>query len=401
MKHEIETKTLQKHVGKWVPILSFENILRDGEDQKKDTIATHVYHKEGDTHATIYHRTVVSGTFSCKMNLRTFPFDQQRLSVRVVLWNCPETVMGRSSGLPGPGESIPTCRTVKLELGDSQLYASTFTETDAWTHLHNVEVKQGLTAVKRNDDFVQYTTVNIFITLRRKQLFYNLNIVLTIFLLGLSSFTIFFLDTGALDARLNIQVTLLLTSVAFRFVISSYLPVTSYMTILDYYVLSLFVLMALVAGQCIIVDFLESSDSRADGAIVFNRWSGLSLAVVWIISHCCIPFLSLYMSHSNDKWLDQKKVVPDAFDLAREKLSSDETFKEHLKRIENKHESKGKRVGRRHLQLHLASIFRPKVPRPIIPRDSFKDRDSKFWKVEGDEEEDAYDKDLELSSWGG
>ena len=394
----IPIKELQEHVGVWVPNLSFENILRDGEAKDAEAKATHVYHKKGDQYATIYHRTLVSGTFSCKMNLRTFPFDQQRLSVRVALWNCPEQVMGHSLGLPGPDQKPPTGRTVKLELGDSQLYASNFTETNAWTFLHNVEVKQGLTAVKRNDDFVQYTTINIFITLRRKQLFYYLNIVLTMFLLGLSSFTIFFLDNEALDSRLNIQVTLLLTAVAFRFVISSYLPVTSYMTILDYYVLSLFFLLSLVAGQCMILKNLVSNPNEDDrDAILFNRWSGLSLAVLWIFFHCCIPFVSIYMSQLNDKLLDHKKDEPDAFIIACEKLKSDPKFKAHLQRNEERVSLTRNLPSRSHF-LSFGEETRA--------ADRLKKEQGRTWgrmlkKVEGDEEEDAYDKDLEESSWGG
>ena len=150
-------------MAKWVPKLKFENLLTDnGSETKKGTEATHVYHaRKGDSYATVYHRVLVSGSFSCKMNLRTFPFDQQRLCVRVCLWNCPEKVMGRSTSIPGPREDAPTCRTIKFERGDSLVYGSNFAESDAWTLLHNVEVKQGLTAVGRNDDFIQVRNASL------------------------------------------------------------------------------------------------------------------------------------------------------------------------------------------------------------------------------------------------
>lgn len=72
---------------------------------------------------------------------------------------------------------------------------------------------------------------------RRQYKYYLLNVVLIMFILTSLGLTSYALDHDALGDRLNVNITLILTVVAFKFVLASYVPRTPYSTQLDVYML--------------------------------------------------------------------------------------------------------------------------------------------------------------------
>eukprot|EP01047_Picozoa_sp_COSAG01_P105846 COSAG01_NODE_35013_length_538_cov_1.514806_1_plen_97_part_10 len=67
------------------------------------------------------------------------------------------------------------------------------------------------------------------------------------FLQVLTAFGSMFLNTNELSDRLSIILTMFLTAVAFQFVVSSQLPEKAYLTIVDKYIISSFVLLFMQA----------------------------------------------------------------------------------------------------------------------------------------------------------
>jgi len=71
-----------------------------------------------------------------------------------------------------------------------------------YSSLSQVGIKQGMTGSERNDEGVQYTRLNVYVTLRRRANFYYFNICFPMFLLGFISFVTFFLEPTDLNSRM-------------------------------------------------------------------------------------------------------------------------------------------------------------------------------------------------------
>ncbi|PNH08027.1 Gamma-aminobutyric acid receptor subunit beta [Tetrabaena socialis] len=269
----------------WSPSLTFNNHVGDlGIDEKSARAAP----APGSSKCIAHRRYVLRGTFAEHMELHQFPIDCQRLHIRAVLWDCPEAVHGVPLSRSVEGGPLPR-RTLKFELGSCQ----------------------GLTLASRHDYGIQYTTLSFNLSLRRKLSFYWWNITMPIFLLVLISFASFFMDHQALADRLNLTVVVLLTLVAFKFVLSQYIPATSYLTFMDMYVVASFTFVFLVALQNLIT-FIIASDGHA---YLFNLWSGSALAVAWLLLHVLLPVLVIAARRDQDRrWQANRDEEQDARD---------------------------------------------------------------------------------------
>lgn len=287
-------------LGKWKPSLTFLGIARDCHCDDK----LRVSHEKGDHFATMFLRYTISGTFSQKMFLRAFPFDHQCLQIRSILWGVPSHIDGISlsaaiDGKPGP------CRTLKLEMGKHQIYEEGFVQSDAWELLPDLFVTQGATR-PLHEDKVQFTTLNFSCYVQRRQSFYFVNFVGPLFMLAAINFVSFFLLPTQLADKMNLTLAILLTTVAFRFSMVSYIPVTSYMTMLDMYMVTSFWMSFLVSIQALVVYMLETSESTAETELStrFNIWCGTSLGSFWVLLHLSLPFISYVQGILSKRWAE-------------------------------------------------------------------------------------------------
>lgn len=83
-----------------------------------------------------------------------------------------------------------------------------------------------------------HTASKVSMRVRRIANYYLQNIVFVLFMLSLLGPLAFLLDVDDLGGRLSTLLTLLLTAVAFKFVITSSLPKVPYNTLMDYYILA-------------------------------------------------------------------------------------------------------------------------------------------------------------------
>ena len=87
------------------------------------------------------------------------------------------------------------------------------------------------------------------ITLKRRPGFYLLNIAFPFWLFVMLSFTSFAVPTTALlSDRISITLSMILTSAAFKIVVSTFTPPVGFATLLDHFMLACFVFMALTAA---------------------------------------------------------------------------------------------------------------------------------------------------------
>jgi len=121
--------------------------------------------------------------------------------------------------------------------------------------------------------------------LTRKPAYYLSNVAVPVFLLTLFCMSVFFFDTTDLGGRLSVVLSLILTSVAFKYVIAGYLPKVPYATLLDKYVMwSFCTLFAVGIENCFIsVSAVGDSTTQADRicAYVATAIAASSIIVMW------------------------------------------------------------------------------------------------------------------------
>jgi hypothetical protein len=120
--------------------------------------------------------------------------------------------------------------------------------------------------------------------------YYLQNIVLIMFLLSLLGPLAFVLDVDAVGDRLSTILTLLLTAVAFKYVISSALPKVPYNTLMDYFILLSTVSLVLTAFLCAVPKLLIPRYGATTADTVNKVLGYLCLAiaigipVVWLVA---------------------------------------------------------------------------------------------------------------------
>ncbi|KAG1672801.1 hypothetical protein FOA52_002789 [Chlamydomonas sp. UWO 241] len=94
-------------------------------------------------------------------------------------------------------------------------------------------------------------SAKIVFVVKRRPTFYLINIALPVWCIVLFSFISFAFDAAELDVRLQVTLTMVLTLVAFKLSVSTakYLPITSRMSLMDWFMILAFVVVALVALQ--------------------------------------------------------------------------------------------------------------------------------------------------------
>jgi hypothetical protein len=96
------------------------------------------------------------------------------------------------------------------------------------------------------DDDEEVSVVKMRINLQRKSFYYVLNVWFVVACIVSFVFCAWGLHPGDVGNRLSVDLTLVLTLVAFRLVLESMLPKTSYMTWLDIYVMGAFMFLTVV-----------------------------------------------------------------------------------------------------------------------------------------------------------
>jgi len=165
----------------------------------------------------------------------------------------------------------------------------------------------------------------MIIHLERKSSYYMYNVVLPLFFIVSIMLASFTLPITDLADRLSIVLTLLLTSVAFNYIVSAWLPKKSYLTLLHKYVLLGFFLLFLTATENTIIFLLDSWNGSASDVDSMNRHDtynfadaiiGVVMAVFWFSLHLLIPLLSMFgLFHESWKSVHSRTVADDSQDF--------------------------------------------------------------------------------------
>lgn len=196
-------------------------------------------------------RQLYSGSFSQPLALRDFPFDTQRLSVRLAVTNYS-------------AEQIEVVRSKEQEQGmTSRPAAPNWTVTGWRAAPRSHEVLPG---------FRTLAGYELTFDTRRGANFYILKVIVPLILILMMSWVVFWLEPTEAGAQIGVSTSAILTMVAFRFSIGSYTPDLSYFTKLDYFVFGSTLLVFSTLFEVLITSWL-AEQGRIDQAKRVDRWS--------------------------------------------------------------------------------------------------------------------------------
>ena len=187
------------------------------------------------------------GVFTEEFELENFPFDEQALSITFSV--------------------LKSNRLIVLEANEE--FPSTFVRSNfqmsnvfSVSHRDMVMTSKSYSSAKESASGVVYPRFTFSVVLQRQPMYYLTNIALPMMVLtylGFLSFAVSF-DGSRLDTsdRLSITLTLLLTAVAYKFVVASAIPQVSYLTLLDKYISLCFGFLCLIITENALFPFFET-----------------------------------------------------------------------------------------------------------------------------------------------
>ena len=174
----------------------------------------------------------VTGTFAEVMELNEFPLDTQHLSIHAAF-------------LCAKGGIVPVelCLPPEDETGVGVVSNTYMQESSSWLvepmmRLCEIETGMRMPGERRREK--AYPTLSASIVAHRRPAFYVWHVILPMALFSLAcNLTFFFPRTGSGSYfhRMMPCLSLLITSITFKFVIANMTPKTTYLTLLDKYVL--------------------------------------------------------------------------------------------------------------------------------------------------------------------
>ena len=203
------------------------------------------------------------GTFREPLELSQFPFDTQPLNLVLSSHSTAVTLH------EDPGMS--RLRTEFMSSPEFELRSIDFFRT------------------RSEGTLIRYPLLYIAVIARRRPGYYVWNTFVPTLLLTLMAASIFTVPASDAAGRLGLILTLVLTSVAFKFVVSQSLPKIPYNTSLDWYVLGSFVILALIVVEVSVVALVDEIDATI--APTVERWLLAALAVLVFVGHAALGLL--------------------------------------------------------------------------------------------------------------
>ena len=212
------------------------------------------------------------GVFRERFELKRFPFDCQWLTLR--LSSCWKEVRfsGDWPAAYARSNACP-CRADFVRLSGFIL--------EDYAPFPVACLQARTTKMEQSASGSVYHELNAKLMIRRESAYYLWNIALIDFLLVLTSLAVLLVPAEEFADRMSMSLTLLLTAVAFKQVVSMHLPSISYLTSLDKYVLCGFGMQVLVVAQNAAAKF---EVDRFPSSYVADTWGGV-LLVVYMVAY--------------------------------------------------------------------------------------------------------------------
>ena len=261
------------------------------------------------------------GVFAEEYELQRFPFDVQALHVRATL-NIPNVRAVLYNNLEFP--SVMLHRNFQLAAVFNVIYKDHMDVLITCSH-----------PSESSAEYI-YSRCSFSITLARRPGYYLTNIVLPMSAItGLTAISICAveIDGSRLSTgdRLSVSLTLMLTAVAYKFIVAASLPQISYLTLLDAYLICCFALIILVCIENVAFPGLAYERSSEVPVEMVNEWLFFWLYIgAFVLLHVVGGVYLYRLVSSRQKEWDKK--------YAADKFSRESQRGLHLQRQSSLHE---------------------------------------------------------------
>ncbi len=201
---------------------------------------------------------LIRGTFKEMLDITYFPFDYQTLSLTITTsWKWELVTLQKDYER------------------DDNIRTWNFSCQNDWDLQPHVLTESSFTRKEpaaSNNVFPIYT---IKMHALRKYGYYLYNVALIMDLITALTFTAYTVDAGMPAERIQISLTLLLTSIALKFVVNDFVPQVPYPTLLDKFIISCMIFQFFMAVQNAISALLKVSNPR-----FLEKWEWISFVVL-------------------------------------------------------------------------------------------------------------------------
>lgn len=260
----VEPNDVEKHPA-WKRIEKPENftpsLLIIGEIANEMTNEMYWLHTPSNSvYACLEFDTIVKE----KLEMDRFPFDRQIL--KYILWNC-----GDDKLVPWYMDEWPAFMPPQLK----EHHCGVINRCDDWDmdNGQNVGISEG----------GEFFSANIY--MQRRASYFGINILFPTYIIGQAAALVVGCDPSDFSSHFGILSTLLLTIVAFRFVLMSMMPKLGYITLMDWYVSTGYFAMAGWLIESFFVSYytyqydVKTMDTIC--AFLFSAvWTGMHLLIV-------------------------------------------------------------------------------------------------------------------------
>eukprot|EP00039_Didymoeca_costata_P002443 m.60255 g.60255 ORF g.60255 m.60255 type:complete len:607 (-) comp11306_c0_seq1:79-1899(-) len=272
----LETDENGELVCNWHPHLQIENLI-ELKGEWKMTVSKST-NSEGKMDARFKYR--ISGVLGEEFQIKDFPFDVQRLSIRIIS-TIPYVTYEKDQvhGVLRLMPSIP-------EVAVATMHGRSIINVDAFMLSSEYHIKTTKVLAYPTTTSVLVGTprpkIKMSVVLARRPRFWVYSVVLPIFLISIFGSSCLFIDPDVLEARLSVAVAFILTGVLFRHQASERMPKASNMTWLNLYMLACEIYLYVVLAIVIISDAFKVENGKDR----FKWWYlGLAVNIIFLLGN--------------------------------------------------------------------------------------------------------------------
>eukprot|EP01084_Bolivina_argentea_P143496 251954_1 len=256
-----------------------ENIFKIKDIELKDKITRNGNedNKEQEHKYESYNcqRIKFTGNFTEEFEVENFPFDVQDLSIVIAPSSKPSCEFKFVPDMTHPDY---------IAIDKTWCSATDWNIVNVGARTTDIDLVKARTdgaKIGIDKDIYPYLVFRVQVQRKWKAVFFG--IIIWMFLLGLLSFCVFGYAPSNLDGRLGFAITMVLTIVAFQFVIQSQLPKVSYLTLIDKYNFSIFGMVLLMSVESVIVGY--HSEGIMEDNEVFDTVFCIVISCLFVIGH--------------------------------------------------------------------------------------------------------------------
>lgn len=250
------------HAGPGSKMMSLANIWNPEIQILNQQRIQHTFNRQAEVYpdGTVVYRQRVFGTFSQPLNLRSYPFDQQTIQIKLV-----------------PAGFSPN--KVRLIIDDTSGIAKDLSIPD-WKVL-NWEVRSEEIGIGQKN--IRLSMAMLSIELKRHPKFFVIKVLLPLVLIVFMSWTVFWINPMNTAPQISVSITAMLTLIAFQFSMTSMLPPLALLTKLDWFVIYTTFLVFFSLLEAVYTTGLASS-GRLEEALRLDRKARWVFPVLFLLA---------------------------------------------------------------------------------------------------------------------